>query len=673
MSNNLLISKLNITSHNPMLKYIFLFLIFSHVCLSQQINQSDTLVREAKIQSIVEGNSVSFDVDTPPLIPISGAPKGYYTFFWEFGDGEFSQEENPEHTYKEIGDYNVKLWVTNNYDAGKTPATRPESVKIDKVDSVSNASASLLEDGVIMDFTKNREPIPNEDLVVVLTYKNPFDELMDGHLYFFYNETKYKSDNFQLTDIRTYHGEYPIVNEDRIADINTNSFQSMLAFNDVEPFRAAHLMQDTTDQEKLQKKIEESEHKFKGMKQIGFSDFQPGEERNIFFQLRTTPEMLKDTSAIISIRGIYVPNSNSANHSVKEMEMEIVTSHDPNKMTTNANLMDFRNRNQKDFKYKIQFQNNGEGPANTVRLETDVPEIFDQEGMELLDFYPKCEICPEEDVAYSCLDTTFLENKIIFTFKNIYLPGSNQKGVNSYDSTKGFVSYKIPLKGKIKKQKTQSQTAIYFDNNDPIITNYATTRFTPGLSIGAKAGIMRIGSLENYQEWFLGATLSSYQAFKGYLQSEVMIGFNSYSSSRTFTERTQRDEFFVDVYDYNEQSEFQNLSFYLVPTSYRYNLTDFLAVGAGIQVKWDIRSTEERETTGEYTEVVESENFERRDPEQDTFIQETKSNTFTNFNTAAFVDVNVGMARIGPSLGFRYHLYFKAPTHQLQFYAIWKF
>jgi hypothetical protein len=635
--------------------------------------QNDTLNREAKIQSIVKGNSVHFDVDTPPLIQISGAPKGYYTFFWEFGDGEFSQEEKPEHTYKEKGNYDVKLWVTNNYDAGKTPTTRPKSVKIDTVRSESNASASILNEGDIIDFTKNREPIPNEDLVVVLTYKNPYDELMNGKLYFFYNESQYKSDNFILSDIRTYHGEFPIVTEERIAVNATNPFQSMLASNENGSFKTPLLIQDTTDQEALKKKIEDSKKEFKEMKQIGFSDFEPGEERNIFFQLRTTPEMLKDTSAIISIRSVYVPNSNSANHSVKEMEMEIVTSHDPNKMTTNANLMDFRNRNQKNFKYKIQFQNNGEGPANTVRLETDVPEIFDHKEIELLDFYPKCEICPEEDVAYSCLDTTFLDNKIIFTFKNIYLPGSNQKGVNSYDSTKGFVSYKIPLKGKIKKQKTQSQTAIYFDKNEPIITNYATTRFRPGLSIGIKAGIMQIGSLENYNEWFFGATLSSYQAYKGYWQSEVMIGSNNFTSNRTFTERTQVDEFFTEVYDYEQQSEFQNLSFYLVPTSYRYNLTDFLAVGAGLQLKWDIRSKEERETVGEYTEVVEIEGFERRDPEQDTFEQETISNTFTNFNSAAFLDVNVGKVRIGPSVGIRYHLYFTAPTHQWQFYASWKF
>ncbi|WKV10900.1 DUF7849 domain-containing protein [Marivirga harenae] len=657
-----------------MYKYLFLFLLFfAYKGKAQQLQQVDSVIREAKFDTEVKENKVNFSVTTPPLIQISGAPKGYYTFFWEFGDGQFSQKENPEHSYEKTGDYNVKLWVTNNYDAGKTPTTRPKSVKIDKVDMKENASASILHEEEVFDFTKNREPIPNEELVVVLTYKNPYQELTDGRLYFFYNEAKYKTDNFQLIDVRTYNGEYPIISEDRLAlDIDI-PFSSMLAFNGGNFMKSPLIIQDTSTQEELKEQLENSKKDYREMKQIGFSNFEPGEERNIFFQLRTTPEMLKDTSAIISIRGIYVPNSKSANHSVKDMEMEIVTSHDPNKMTTNANLMDFRNRNKKNFKYKIQFQNNGEGPANTVRLETNIPEIFNQEDIELLDFYPKCDICPEEDVTYSCLDTSFVEDKVIFTFKNIYLPGSNQKGVNSYDSTKGFVSYKIPLKGKIKKQKSQSQTAIYFDKNEPIITNYATTRFTPGLSIGLKAGNMRIGSLENFQEWFFGATLSSYQAFKGYFQSEVLLSSNQYTASRLYTEENRRDEFFVDVYDYQEESEFQNLSFYVVPTSYRYNLTDFLSVGGGIQIKWDIKSKLERERNGEYTMVVESENFEMRDPEQDTFEEFTESDTFTNFRAATFIDLNIGKVRIGPSVGLRYHHYFNAPRHQWQFYAIWKF
>src|SRR5690554_7093554 len=83
---------------------------------------------------------------------------------------------------------------------------------------------------------------------------------------------------------------------------------------------------------------------------------EPNEERNLFFTLKTPPEMLKDTSAIISVRGVYVPDVNYDNHKVKDMEMEIVTSHDPNKMSSNSTFMNYRLVRFKTLKYKIKFQ-----------------------------------------------------------------------------------------------------------------------------------------------------------------------------------------------------------------------------------------------------------------------------------------------------------------------------
>lgn len=35
------------------------------------------------------------------------------SFFWDFGDGETSEEENPTHEYKENGDYTIRLTVSN--------------------------------------------------------------------------------------------------------------------------------------------------------------------------------------------------------------------------------------------------------------------------------------------------------------------------------------------------------------------------------------------------------------------------------------------------------------------------------------------------------------------------------------------------------------------------------
>ena len=146
--------------------------------------------------------------------------------------------------------------------------------------------------------------------------------------------------------------------------------------------------------------------------------------------------------------------------------MEIVTSHDPNKMSSNATFLNYRLVRFKTPKFKIRFQNNGEGPANTIRLETDIPDMFDKTSITVLDMYPKVKICPKYEVAYSCLDTTYTEKQAIFTFKNIYLPGSEQKNVKVYDSTKGFVQYNIKFGKDFHKQKTKSRTAIIFDKND---------------------------------------------------------------------------------------------------------------------------------------------------------------------------------------------------------------
>ena len=86
-------------------------------------------------------------------------------------------------------------------------------------------------------------------------------------------------------------------------------------------------------------------------------------------------------------------NLTSRSSPSKDLEMEIVTSHDPNKMSSNAAIMNYRLVRLKTFKFKTRFQNDGEGPANTIRLETEIPEMFDPQTIKVVDQYPECPIC----------------------------------------------------------------------------------------------------------------------------------------------------------------------------------------------------------------------------------------------------------------------------------------
>lgn len=651
------------------LKNLFIVCIFLTAIPSfaQQIQENDTIKRVALIDSKVVSNTVEYTPQTPILNQIAGAPKAFYTYHWEFGDGNYSTEPNPKHIYKNKGNYDVKLWTTNNYDTGKPPTTRPKKVAITSIETHIEDIASMNEDFTLR---RNREPVPSQEMVVIMSYKNPKDYVSNGKIYLFYNEQKYKSNNFNIKDIRTHHNETIMSSEKMFTyanDVDDNQYMTASMDDEVEMYNEQSL--DTINKINLSLTLDESKAYYKDWNVLEFDDMQPNEERNVFVTMETPPEMLKDTSAIISVRGVYIPDSNYDNHQVKDMEMEIVTSHDPNKMSSNGTFMNYRLVRFKRLKYKIRFQNNGEGPARTIRLETDLPDMFEKSTLKVEDMYPKCVICPKKEVQYSCLDTTFTDKQVIFTFKNIYLPGSEQKNVKDKDSTKGFVKYSIRFGKDFHKKKTKSQTAIIFDKNDPIITNYSTTRFLPGISIGAKSGYNYYPDLVDSKSYFVGATISPYKSYRWYWQVELLNNFNSYKSNRNVVEQIVREgaQGIEHLKRTTTENIYKNIN-WEIPVLARYNINNYIGFGAGIQGNINISEKS--------TQTILTEDYEGVTPSflinSETTIEDF-SNTFTNFNSGFLVEVTGGFSRIGPSLGARYVMNFEKDFNYWQFYAIWKF
>ena len=670
-----------------MLKNIFitLLLMSSSIIFSQTIAK-DTTTRVAKILPIQNKNTFLFKSEKPELNQIAGAPKAFYSYYWEMGDGNYSTKPEPKHTYKKPGEYEVKLWATNNYDSGKTPTTRPQKVKTNDNADTSENEIQPMEDNIVL--KRNREPLPDEDFVVILSYKNDKDYVTNGKIYFYYNEREFKNDNFNLIETRNYHQEtIEEMTSDLVYnhDFESNSSSYASAENLV---YSATKFQDTTSRKNLAISLEEAKQKFKKGKTISFNNMSPNEQRTIFFTLKTTPEMIKDTSAILKVRSIYVPNSNYENHKVKDMEMEIVTSHDPNKMSTNGLFINYRLVRFKRVKFKTRFQNNGEGPARTIRLETDVPDMYDKTTFKIEGQYPECPICPKnEEVRYSCLDTIITSKQLIFTFKNIYLPGSEQKNVTEKDSTKGFVSYSLKFGEDFHKVKTKSRTAIIFDKNEPIITNYSVTRFNPGISIGAKAGYNYFPKLENATSYFVGATISPFKAYRWYWQSEIYFNKLDYNESSTISD--------FRIFEFNPPYQMPNgevidVGFErkttnytsnktiaeVVPVSLRYNINNYIGVGFGPQVSTTITSKSEVNEIFRYYKPTFITNGITAPGDEILPLKIENQSTFTEkteVQTQLFADVTLGFARIGPSLGVRYYKNFKNDFDSWQFYAIWKF
>jgi hypothetical protein len=634
---------------------LFCFLL-SFIAFSQT-KVKDTVTRRAAITYNQKGNAVAFKPETPPLIPIAGAPKPSYSYLWEFGDGHYSKEAQPKHVYKNKGTYTARLAVTNNYDNGKPPATRPKAVAVNEISDEVYQDIASIEDQNGLD----------QQMEVILTYQNMENYVTDGKLYLYFNEKQFKNNSFELVDFRTYAGEKE-VKENSFASIeDTDDSNSYLA--SANALATAVKFQTTTTQTDLDATLAKAKNSYKNATLFQFDGVNPGETRNIFLTFKTTPEMVKDTSATVTMRSIYVPNRSYKNHKVKDLEMEIVTSHDPNKMGSNGSFMNYRLVRFKRVNFKTRFQNNGEGPARMIRLETDVPDMFDKKTLQVEDMYPKCPICPKgQEPTTSCLDTIIKQKQIFFTFKNIYLPGSEQKNVKEKDSTKGFVKYSMKFNKDFHKVNTKSRTAIIFDKNKPIITNYATTRFSPGISIGVKSGYNYYPSLNNSKSYFLGATISPFKSYRYYWQAEFVNSLNSYNSATTTEDTfTQNANGVRQLQRTTTTTSNQNIN-WEIPVLMRYNINNFIGIGAGLQANIDVTAKQDQQQTIDTYEGITDKLII-----DTTKKTNTLSNSFTNIKTGVLFDLTLGAARIGPSFGARYVMNFKENFNYVQLYGIWKF
>ena len=650
-------------------------LFFSHFLNAQTVVQ-DTITRTATIVYNIKGNQVSFNPETPDLNQIAGAPKAFYTYYWEFGDGDYSFQKEPKHDYKDKGDYNVQLSVTNNYDDGKPPTTRPTSVAIntDNPDVLTNENHNLLTVYSGFRLQANRDPIPEEEMQLVVSYGNEKEYATSGKLYLFFNEKKYKAKNFDLVDVRLHNNEQEVSDEIIADNYSYISKTEIIQSTGISTFVNEKWIALDTLKQNLPLTLEDAKAYYQDVKIFDFEEMQAKEERNMFFTFKTTPEMLKDTSAVISIRSIYVPERGNDAHKVLTKEMEIVTSHDPNKMAVYDTRLNYRLVRFKKLKYKVRFQNDGEGPARLIKLNVDIPKMLDKSTLEVLDMYPKCPICPEEEVNYSCLDTIISKDQISFQFKNIYLPGTSQKGVHDKDSTKGYVKYALKFGKDFHKVKSKSKTAIIFDKNEPIITNTSTSRFKPGISIGVKAGYNSFLDLTDSKSYFIGATISPYKSYKKYLQAEVMMGTHEFSD---FIDYKQNG--IVELLDGTRGFEFEEnnikttkMNIDVVPISFRYNLNGVIGLGIGPQLSLDISNKTDFETRLEYYTINTAKEPGELIQGASSAKITSESNPFSDIKYGVFGDITIGASRIGPSLGARYIYNFNEPNAQLHFYAIWK-
>jgi PKD repeat protein len=632
----------------------------------------------AGIEPQIENNQVKFGAALRPLRQIAGAPASFYSYFWEFGDGSYSFEKEPVHVYKDTGDYDVRLYATNNYDDGKKPNTRPRRVRVNNRSMLAENKTPVFFTGDgSLEIRSNQMPKPGEDMVLLIGYRNKSNTAapLSGSVMLLYNEKQFSQNCFDVSETRSYHQEKPIPLESMMAWMpNTDNIEEH-ALNNKGLFTVASAINvPPIDKRQLMQQVKQEMNAFRKHTIWKINNVPKGEEQFMFVTINTLPEMISDTNAVVTISGLFIPDDPSMDMEKFNLELQVVASHDPNRMMLKNKKLNYRfTGKNRENAYKVQFQNTGKGPAKKVAITITVPGLLNTTSLEVVSMKPACAWCHTATGNQSCIDTIVTKDSIQFVFNNIYLPGTQQDGVSDPDSTKGYIKYRIRFGKKMHKVPFQSRAAIVFDKNEPIYTNRSTGSFKKGISPGI---ILAFGSTPGKipaglagQQYALGFTVSEYAAYKKYFQWELFL--RSDRSFEQFVARRQGGDTIINgtAYKVQYRDSYQKIkiaAIEIVPLEFRYNLASFASAGIGTLVSAEIS----RNTTNYVRSVLFNPNG------NDTFTIEGETGkqkeSFAALRGALFADVQLGKIRTGPAAGIRFLQYVNPSYQHIMLYASWK-
>ncbi len=167
----------------------------------------------------------------------------------------------------------------------------------------------------------------------------------------------------------------------------------------------------------------------------------------------------------------------------------VIGGYDPNDKTVNrtqVHIDEVAGDEGVMLNYTIRFQNTGTADAINIHVDDVIEEQLDLSTFEMVH-------------ASHPYQLTFDENrKLVWLFENIMLPDSSTNEAESH----GVIHFRIKTVGNLlMTDSITNNCAIFFDINEPVITNSATTIFyqcPPELSIGGEQSICTTGELDIY-------------------------------------------------------------------------------------------------------------------------------------------------------------------------------
>lgn len=188
---------------------------------------------------------------------------------------------------------------------------------------------------------------------------------------------------------------------------------------------------------------------------LALNSFMPGQEASYIAYFRVKPS----GSLLGQVLNGYSNITGGTATAIDSTRITIGGSYDPNDKLSTPQLSTTQVSEGQFINYTIRFQNTGTDTAFTVVIADTLNSLLQANTFEFLGSSHACK-------------TTIQDNKLYFEFRNILLPDSNVNLIGS----NGFVNFRIkPQSSVVLNTVIPNKGAIYFDYNEPIITNTATT------------------------------------------------------------------------------------------------------------------------------------------------------------------------------------------------------
>jgi len=201
-----------------------------------------------------------------------------------------------------------------------------------------------------------------------------------------------------------------------------------------------------------------------------YTDLLAGQQRFVYVEFTAAQPPVLNMGSEVAVSASITPLTNDVfqDNNTSNLTQIATNSYDPNDITVNKGEFITIDQANDYLQYTIRFQNMGTANATNVRISTTLNPNFDWDTFEPVG-------------ASHAYRATRVGNAIEFSFDGIQLPYESANEPGSH----GSVSYRIKPKATIATGDVMTaQAAIFFDFNEAIITNIASTTVTATAGIG---------------------------------------------------------------------------------------------------------------------------------------------------------------------------------------------